>query len=141
FLDESIPMPERFSRFAAAPGTETDSYSGTHYNGGWKNGRHHGYGVIAYEASRERYEGWFVSGKKNGHGKYFYANGDVFEGEFRNDSPHGAGSYAFANGGHVEGVWRNGLLWSGRGEIVSGVGARQSITWDGGHVVNVDRQY
>ena len=37
------------------------------------------------------FEGYFLNGKKNGHGKYTWADGDTYEGEWKNDKRCGRG--------------------------------------------------
>jgi hypothetical protein len=57
-----------------------------------------------------RYEGDFVAGKMQGHGKETDSNGDRYEGGFMNDKRHGTGTVYFARGGQEDVVWVNGQL-------------------------------
>lgn len=43
------------------------------------------------------YEGYFLSGKKNGHGKYIWANGDVFDGNWVDGKRQGRFVWYFTN--------------------------------------------
>jgi hypothetical protein len=52
----------------AGYGIQKNSMSGNTYEGGWKDGRAHGYGVF-YWANGDRYEGGWKSGLQHGHGE------------------------------------------------------------------------
>jgi antitoxin component YwqK of YwqJK toxin-antitoxin module len=54
------------------------------------------------------YEGEWQGGKKNGKGKYFWSNGQVYEGEFKDNECHGAGVLYYLCGKKFEGQWKNG---------------------------------
>ena len=51
-----------------------------------------------------RYEGQYKKGKREGFGKFFISNGDIYVGEFRNDHFNGRGIY----------YWKNGNIFNGR---------------------------
>ena len=46
----------------------------------------------------DTYDGWWVNGKREGQGIYFYANGDRYEGDWKNDCKHGKGIYVHSTG-------------------------------------------
>lgn len=50
---------------------------------------------IFWSHLKERFEGEYLQDKKNGSGKYWYANGDKYEGEWKNDNKHGYGKLFF----------------------------------------------
>ena len=65
----------------------------------------------------DKYEGelkLFKSYKKNGKGKYYYKNGEIFDGEWKNGIIEGKGIYYYNNGRKYEGQWKNGKR-EGRG--------------------------
>lgn len=97
--------------------------SGLMYEGGWHQGREHGWGVLsdAHDATlyvpawsqcprhacvtvgigvllRCRYEGEFADGKLSGVGVYYFPNGDIYEGEWRDSAFHGVGKFTRAGG-------------------------------------------
>jgi hypothetical protein len=53
----------------------------------------------------QKYQGVFRKGKKNGFGKLYLLNGDVFVGHFVNDTIHGRGSYTKFNQKPAVGMW------------------------------------
>ncbi len=56
----------------------------------------------------DRYEGMFIDGVSNGHGKYIWPNGRSYEGEWVNDMRHGFGKETYANGDKYIGhYWYN----------------------------------
>lgn len=68
----------------------------------------------------------YVNGKKNGHGKFTWADGNIYNGEFRNNVIEGYGEYYWNNstktpgeskhtntkGGKrvYRGKWKNGMM-------------------------------
>ena len=56
------------------------------------------------------YEGDWVNGKREGVGKFTYADGAVYEGEWKDDRIHGQGRSVFASGNRYEGCWNNGRI-------------------------------
>ena len=69
-----------------------------------------------------RYEGDYENDVKNGQGKYFYPNGDVYEGGWKDGLKHGVGVYKYkADGGVYEGQWEKGLK-QGKGQYTFGSG-------------------
>ena len=64
--------------------------NGDIYQGQFKNDKFHGKGYYR-SALGITYEGDYVNGIKEGHGKYTLVNGDVFEGAFKNGKFNGQG--------------------------------------------------
>ena len=92
-----------------------ECFDGRTYEGGWKNGKRHGYGVQTYlkegdegEPTRmfiggvgslyrfRKYEGEWFDGIKEGDGTGTYVNGDQIIGKFAKGLPHGPCEYKFA---------------------------------------------
>jgi len=81
-----------------------------------------GYGKIYYK-NGDIYEGEFKSDQFNGIGIYYFKNGDRYEGEFKDDVCNGIGTYYFYNGGRYEGLFKNGI-YDGYGIFYSTSGFR-----------------
>ena len=95
-------------------GSGSHTYAnGDRYEGRWKNGKRHGYGVLNYK-NGDRYAGVFSADKRHGPGKLTSANGDSYSGQWRHGRRTGTGSKAYANGNHYKGDWKNGR-WDGHG--------------------------
>ena len=75
------------------------------YDGEWKNDLYHGIGEL--HTAEDSYLGKFVAGKRNGHGKATYKNGDIYEGLWHQDKKHGAGAMYCGGKWLYEGVWHN----------------------------------
>jgi hypothetical protein len=52
------------------------------------------------------YDGEFVNGKKEGHGKLTTSDGNVYEGNFVNDMKHGSGVLLYSSGAKYDGNFR-----------------------------------
>ena len=68
------------------------------YTGMWKDNLQEGYGIhIWYDSKnenkyfRDRYVGEWEGGKRNGYGKFYYNNGNIYEGYWKNDIKEGFG--------------------------------------------------
>lgn len=71
------------------------------------------------------FEGYFLNGKKNGHGKYIWANGDVFDGNWVDGKRTGKGRITWSNGASFDGEWKDNQMSEGKytfpdGEIYDG---------------------
>ena len=53
-----------------------------YYIGEWKNLQMHGKGTLYYKNGRIQYQGEFQYGEKEGFGKYYKENGDLYIGQF-----------------------------------------------------------
>ena len=53
------------------------------------------------------YEGYFVDGKRHGHGKYVWNDGAVYEGEWRDNKRCGQGEMKYSDGHFYKGEWRD----------------------------------
>ena len=104
---------------------------GSIYDGDWKDGRQHGFGTCRYPngdtyegRSIVQYgflvsnaetdlmllvEGYYVNGKKEGHGVYVSKDDKgKYEGEWKEDKMHGIGTWRGPNNVLHEGEYRNG---------------------------------
>lgn len=63
------------------------------------------------------FEGYFLNGKKNGHGTYTWVSGSVYDGEWKDGKRSGHGTYTWADGDTYEGEWKNDKR-CGRGKLV-----------------------
>ena len=79
------------------------------YEGGYLNGRQHGYGTYIWPDG-DRYEGEYRNGKKHGHGTFTWADGDRYQGEYRDAKLHGWGVFTKESGKRYEGTWTNGCF-------------------------------
>ena len=71
------------------------------------------------------YEGYFLNEKKNGHGKYIWANGDAFDGNWVDGKRTGKGKVTWSNGASFDGEWKDNQMYEGKytfpdGEIYDG---------------------
>jgi len=67
-----------------------------------------GVGRIVYMDGRRVHEGFWVDGKKEGHGRCMFApQGDFHEGEYHNNVRHGPGQYRWKDGRMFEGLYVN----------------------------------
>lgn len=75
---------------ANGKGTFIDS-EGSTYDGDWCDDLQHGYGCETWSQGKIKFEGNYVQGKKNGQGRYEWADGSFYEGEFFNSVFQGEG--------------------------------------------------
>ncbi len=105
------------------------------------NGKPEGEGVL-YDTTEDGavivvYTWSFKDGKKDGQGKYTWANGDIYEGEWKNDKRTWQGKCTWANGDIYEGEWKNNKrTWQGKytwanGGIYEGAWKNNNMEWEG----------
>jgi hypothetical protein len=75
--------------------------NGEKYEGEWKKDLYHGNGRL--ETENSKYEGSFEMGKKQGQGKDYFSNGDMYVGFFVDGKLDGKGKY----------YWKNQQFYSG----------------------------
>ena len=84
------------------------------YEGGFKNGKFHGFGDYYDNTNKYYYKGNWENGKKSGFGvEDDYANDIKYEGEWKNDVYHGKGKITWQgqldlNYEEYDGEWKNG---------------------------------
>ncbi|QBZ81296.1 morn repeat incomplete domain containing protein [Pandoravirus celtis] len=75
------------------------------YEGHWKAGKMHGYG-IKVDFDGDVYDGDWEAGKKNGYGRYVWADDkSIYEGEWKRDQRHGHGTMTYVDGRQYKGQW------------------------------------
>ena len=82
------------------------------YYGNFKNNKFEGYGVLEYYKNDllKEYKGGFKEGKKDGHGKEIYINGEYYIGDFKNDFKNGKGKiFNKFNNIKIESEWVNNI--------------------------------
>jgi len=85
-------------------------FGNSYYEGQWLNDQYNGKGILHDDHRSFTYEGDFVNGKRQGHGKCTDdENGSFYIGEWFDDRPHGKGIF-YDWTGHVryEGYFTNG---------------------------------
>lgn len=81
---------------------------GGKYEGDFKNGLRHGYGLMAFNTS-DRYKGDWKNGVPDGNGSLFYNEGEYYEGEFKNGLRHGTGTITSPTDNRYTGEWQQDL--------------------------------
>ena len=97
---------------------DTVEYSdGSVYVGQIKDLLPHGKGKLTMK--EESYEGDFVEGEKTGYGVYIYSSaiGDKYEGYMKNGKRDGTGKYTWADGSSYTGSYKNDMM-DGEGTII-----------------------
>ena len=99
----------KFNGYGILRAPNGSSYTGTFYKG-----MYHGKGTFTWgkenkKENNEKYTGEYKYSKKEGNGRYFFKNGDVFEGIFFDGNPHGEGRYE-SDDIVYKSFWRNGQM-------------------------------
>jgi hypothetical protein len=66
--------------------------------------------IYVQNCSNGTYEGEMKNGKREGHGKFFFLNGDLYEGEFKNNCKDKKGKYTYSNQDVYEGEFKKGEI-------------------------------
>ena len=87
------------------------------YSGQWKNNLQCGFGIhIWYNNKqdvnffRDRYVGQWVNGKREGYGKFYYSNGNIYEGFWKNNQKDGFGVFYYQDRTRHYGNFKNDNL-------------------------------
>eukprot|EP01113_Clastostelium_recurvatum_P017219 TRINITY_DN2014_c0_g2_i2.p1 TRINITY_DN2014_c0_g2~~TRINITY_DN2014_c0_g2_i2.p1 ORF type:complete len:298 (+),score=52.71 TRINITY_DN2014_c0_g2_i2:170-1063(+) len=64
--------------------------------------------IVVHKYRNGLYRGNMKDGRKHGHGRLEYTDGDWYEGEFHEDEFHGHGTYRWASGARYTGKWVHG---------------------------------
>jgi len=90
---------------------DDDEYS---YAGDFMLGKFDGRGILEFTADKyqgDHYQGEFKNGLKHGFGMYFFSNGDKYVGEYQFGKREGKGTYSFTDGKPaLTGIWSNNAL-------------------------------
>jgi hypothetical protein len=90
---------------------DDDEYS---YAGDFMMGKFDGRGILEFTADKyqgDHYQGEFKNGLKHGFGMYFFSNGDKYVGEYQFGKRDGKGTYSFSNGKPaLTGIWSNNAI-------------------------------
>jgi len=98
---------------------------GSKYEGGWKDGKPHGWGKYTFPDD-SNYEGEYRNGKRNGQGILIFPNGEKYEGEFRDGKRHGHGTYTKPDGSQYVGEWKDDKR-HGEGTNINKTGLKDGI--------------
>ena len=85
------------------------------YGGGLRSGLPAGYGIQKNPASGKTYEGGWKDGRAHGYGVFYYANGDRYEGGWKAGFQHGYAELTGSLGGtptRVEAFYKDGVRMS-----------------------------
>ena len=86
--------------------------SGDKYDGYFVNGKRTGYGTYTW-ANGNQYVGNFIDSRINGRGTYSGKNGDKYIGEYKDGKRHGNGTYIWNGGDIFTGEFREDEMLSG----------------------------
>ena len=93
------------------------------YEGNWRGGKRHGYGVLSKISKNgtafANYIGEWTDGAIHGFGYHWYENGDYYEGDFYRSKRQGCGHMWHCNGDYYVGTWKSNL-YDGMGIYVKG---------------------
>lgn len=90
---------------------------GSTYEGQWEDDLQHGAGCETWQEGKIKFAGEYVQGRKEGQGRYDWADGSHFEGTFVNSMFEGQGVYYFAESEKVyEGSFSENLF-DGKGKL------------------------
>ena len=85
--------------------------TGEKYVGEWKDNLQHGFGTHLWleergegKFLRNRYEGFWVKGLREGYGVFYYANGSKYEGEWKGGLKHGFARF-IEDSGEIKYYW------------------------------------
>lgn len=78
------------------------------YQGPFRFGKRQGQGVQYYPDGSMRYKGDFKDDNRSGYGAYYFSNGDKYVGLFSNNRPNGKGTYYYADGDVFVGIYQDG---------------------------------
>ena len=90
------PLPPRRESFISYPNFSILNYQNGIYKGQFKKGKPHGFG-ISFDSKQNGYQGWWENGDKRGHGRYVFANGEIYDGMVEEPSS-GNGNPKYSNG-------------------------------------------
>ena len=72
------------------------------------------------EIDGDLFEGYFLNGKKNGRGKYIWANGNVYDGNWVDGKCTGKGRISWSSGASFDGEWKDNQMSEGKYSYADG---------------------
>lgn len=72
------------------------------------------------EIDGDLFEGYFINGKKNGRGKYIWANGNVYDGNWVDGKCTGKGRISWSSGASFDGEWKDNQMSEGKYSFADG---------------------
>mmetsp|Transcript_6226 Transcript_6226/g.18404 ORF Transcript_6226/g.18404 Transcript_6226/m.18404 type:complete len:1142 (+) Transcript_6226:157-3582(+) len=101
------------------------------YEGFWVKGHRQGHGRCMFVQMGDFHEGQYLQNLRHGPGKYIWKDGRRFVGEYCNDERHGNGKFWYPNGDVYEGMFEHGQR-SGQGVFIFGPGCSYRGSWANG---------
>jgi hypothetical protein len=102
------------------------------YEGEFKNGAFHGFGVLTSPSSK--YIGEYNNGRRNGNGTLFLWDQSKYVGEFKDDKKEGKGTLIKQDGSTYVGEFKNDRI-NGQGTYTSPDGKKSSGLFQNGKLV------
>jgi hypothetical protein len=88
--------------------------NGNSYAGHFDQSVFDGFGTYLWKVEGDKYEGEWSAGKRQGQGKFTWADGSVYDGPWKKDAPHTqnsqVGIWTQPGGEAATGQWSNGKL-------------------------------
>lgn len=109
------------------------------YEGDFKDGRRNGKGKYMWADGRV-YEGDWVDDRKNGKGKYTWPTGRVYYGDFKDNNFHGKGKNRWPSGATYDGSYKNNKR-NGLGKYTYPSGEVSEGYWKDGEKVSIFDYY
>jgi len=97
------------------------------YEGGFFNGKRHGFGRLTYPDGLE-YEGDFKDNRQEGYGTYIFPDGRRYVGQFNAGKRNGHGTLTSPDGRMYTGQWKDGMI-TGYGTLTSPDGTIKTGRW------------
>jgi hypothetical protein len=99
--------------YGVAEFSDSDSFAREKYEGSFIDGYRDGKGKLTYKKQKKGrvYDGDFVKNKFEGHGLLTYEDGSFYNGDFSNNLQNGLGTYFDKESGDtIQGIFKNGTI-------------------------------
>jgi hypothetical protein len=126
-MDETFARfwPQDIEKYNINFAQKIDKSSKQNCSGSYSSAWNNCYGSYTWP-SGDKYDGYFVNGKRTGYGTYTWANGNQYVGNFIDSRINGRGTYSGKNGDKYIGEYKDGkrhgngtYIWNG-GDIFTG---------------------